>query len=58
MDALVQRPFSVAMDTDSVFFQLYLGGEMQFWCGTNHGDGVLVVSHGTYGITSSDGDGE
>ena len=35
MDALVQEPVSVAIEADSVSFQLYSAGVMTFWCGTN-----------------------
>ena len=49
MDALVQEPVSVAIGADSVFFQLYSGGVMTFWCGTNLDRGVLSAGCGTDG---------
>ena len=49
MDALVQEPVSVAIEADSVFFQLYSGGVMTFWCGTNLDRGVLAVVYRTDG---------
>ena len=41
---LTQPPASVALDTDSVFFQLFLAGVMQLWCSTDCGisSGPLV----------------
>ena len=47
--ALVQQPVSVAIEADSVFFQLYSCGVMTFWSGTNLDHGVLAVGYGTDG---------
>ena len=47
MDALVQKPVSVVIETGSVFLHLYSGGVMTFWCDTNLDHGVLVVGNGT-----------
>ena len=49
MDALVREPVSVAIGADSVLFQLYSGGVMTFWCGTNLDRGVLAAGYGTDG---------
>ena len=49
MDALVQEPVSVAIEADSVSFQLYSGGVMTFWCGTNLDRGVPAVGYDTDG---------
>ena len=35
MTILSQQPCSVAIEDDSLSFQLYPGGILQFWCGTN-----------------------
>ena len=51
MNALAQQPVSVAIEADSIFFQLYSGGVMQFWCGTKLDHGVLAVGYGTDGST-------
>jgi len=51
MTALAQQPVSVAIEADSIFFQLYSGGVMQFWCGTKLDHGVLAVGYGTDGST-------
>merc|ERR1712196_523285 len=51
MTALAQQPVSVAVEADSIFFQLYSGGVMQFWCGTKLDHGVLAVGYGTDGST-------
>ena len=49
MDALVRQPVSVAIGADGVFFQLYSGGVMTFWCGANLDRGVLAAGYGTDG---------
>ena len=49
MDAWVQQPVSVAIEADSVFFQLHSGGVMTFWYGTNLDRGVLAAGYGTDG---------
>ena len=49
MDALVQQAVSIAIEADSLFFQLYSGGVMTFWCGTNLDRGVLAVGYGADG---------
>ena len=35
MTTLSQQPCSVAIEDDSLSFQLYTGDVLQFWCGTN-----------------------
>ena len=49
LDALAQQPVSVAIEADSLFFQLYSGGVMMFWCGINLDHGVLALDYGTHG---------
>ena len=43
MTAVAQQLVSVVIRADSVLFQLYSGGDMQFWCGRNLDQGVLVA---------------
>ena len=51
MTALTQPPVSVAFDADSVFCQLFSGGVLHFWSGTNLDHDVLAVGYGTEGST-------
>jgi C1A family cysteine protease len=46
--AVAQGPVAVAIEADSIVFQLYFGGVIKSsWCGTNLDHGVLVVGYGT-----------
>ena len=38
-----------SVEADSAFFQLYSGGVMRLWCGTNLDHAVLAVSYGSDG---------
>ena len=49
LTALTEQPISVAIDTDSVFFQWCSVVVIQFWCGTNLDHAVLAVGYGTDG---------
>ena len=51
MAVFAQPPVSVAIEADGGFFQLFSGGVMQFWCGTNLDLDVLSVGCDTDGST-------
>ena len=55
MTILSQQPCSVAIEDDSLSFQLYAGGILQFWCGTNldHDGLPSVVSRQQGGLYGS-----
>jgi C1A family cysteine protease len=47
LEAVVQRPVSVAVEADGLDWQFYFGGVVTDSCGTNLDHGVLVVGYGT-----------
>merc|ERR1719355_272676 len=49
MSAVAQQPVSIAIEADHLNFQLYHGGVLSGWCGTNLDHGVLLVGYGTDG---------
>ncbi|CAJ1381688.1 unnamed protein product [Effrenium voratum] len=51
MEAVAQQPVSVAIDGDSVVFQLYTGGVITGDCFTKIDHGVLLVGYGNDGGT-------
>jgi hypothetical protein len=47
MAAVAEGPVSVAIDAASIGMQLYFGGIIKHFCGTNLDHGVLVVGYGS-----------
>merc|ERR1719326_2303089 len=49
MSALSKQPVSIAIEADKLAFQMYRGGVLSGYCGTQLDHGVLLVGYGTDG---------